>query len=148
MVNFMKKRRTLIIVILIVLIIFGSVHAIKQYKKTGDVSNVKLYLDNSNIFSEEDINSAINVIYEDFKNHYPATLESLTYDEKKCKYMEDYYKKEYNASEVIVFYTDFTTYSGYASKVNNFNENQRYSDWVWILTRDDSEEWVLREWGY
>lgn len=144
----MNKKRVIIIIVLVVVVLFGGVTIVKHFKKSGDVSNVELLLDDSTMFSRKDIMSAIDVIYENFKSNYPATMEKLTYDEKKCSFMINRYKKEYASDDVIVFYTDFTTYGGKAPVTNGFNAKQRYSDWVWILTRNKGEEWVLREWGY
>ena len=144
----MSKKKYLIIFVLMNLLMSLGILGFKHFNREGDTSNVKTIIDEDSMYSKEDIDEATSVIFNEFKK-YPAKMESLSYDEKKCEFLVDEYKDKYNAKEVIVFYSDFVTYSNKsATKFLNLDLNQRYSDWIWILTRNDDENWTLREWGY
>lgn len=135
------------VVLVFLLLLFGVVGVIYNYR-VGDTSKVKIVIDENSVFSKEDTDDAIKVIFDEFKK-YPARMEILNYDEKRYEYLVDEYRLKYNSKEVIVFYSDFVTYSMKSvSKFLDFSPNQRYSDWIWILTRNEGEDWILREWGY
>lgn len=135
------------VVLVFLLLLFGVVGVICNYR-VGDTSKVKIVIDENSVFSKEDTDDAIKVIFDEFKK-YPARMEILNYDEKRYEYLVDEYRLKYNSKEVIVFYSDFVTYSMKSvSKFLDFSPNQRYSDWIWILTRNEGEDWILREWGY
>lgn len=135
------------VVLVFLLLLFGVVGVICNYR-VGDTSKVKIVIDENSVFSKEDTDDAIKVIFDEFKK-YPSRMEILNYDEKRYEYLVDEYRLKYNSKEVIVFYSDFVTYSMKSvSKFLDFSPNQRYSDWIWILTRNEGEDWILREWGY
>jgi len=138
-----KLKFVMVIVFMVLLVILGCIGYL-YYGREGDTSGVKLLADSSSVYSRDDIDKAAKVIFEEFKK-YPARMEKIFYDEK----MSIHLSKEYDVSDVIVLYSDFTTYSNKsASRFMDFSQSQRYSDWIWILTRDDGEDWVLRDWGY
>lgn len=134
-------------ILLFLLVLFGVIGVIYNNRE-GDTSKLKIVIDENSVFSKEDTDEAVKVIFDEFKK-YPARMEILNYDEKRYEYLVDDYRLKYNSKEVIVFYSDFVTYSMKSvSKFLDFSPNQRYSDWIWILTRNEGEDWVLREWGY
>lgn len=144
----MSKIKVFGVTILLFLLVLLGVIGVIYNNREGDTSKVKIVIDDNSVFSKEDTDEAVKVIFDEFKK-YPARMEIINYDEKRYEYLVDDYRLKYNSKEVIVFYSDFVTYSMKSvSKFLDFSPSQRYSDWIWILTRNEGEDWVLREWGY
>lgn len=141
----MKK---IIISIIVIFIIIGIVFILfKLNNKEGNTKNAETVIGNSEIYSKEEINNAIDIVLVKFKK-FPATLNKIYYDEEKSQKESNEWAKQYNANEAIILYSDFKTYSGEQAINNGFNSNAEYSDWAWVLVRSNRDEWQLMTWGY
>ena len=141
----MKKKIIISTIIIILFIIFTLI--ILNNKKQGNIKNVEIVIGNSEIYSKEEINDAIDIVLIKFKD-FPATLNKIYYDEEKSQKESDEWAKQYDADEAIVLYSDFKTYSGEQSLNDGFSSNFEYSNWAWILVRSNHGEWQLKTWGY
>ena len=109
-------------------------------------SSINMNSDNP-IYSEQDINEAIDVVVSYFKKNYDGCqLKSIEYDEPDSVEAFDKIAKEYNASEAIILTSTFSTNSKGGD--GNLKPNEIYRDWQWILTKSGNEEWTIQKQGY
>lgn len=103
-------------------------------------------------FSEKEIESAIEVVKNDFD--FPAsTLTEVWYDEEKADTMRKGYLENGRGSEnkikaenVIVLLSNFDVGD---SVGGGLNPNSTYTDFNWILIRDDKvSDWKIDDKGY
>ncbi len=116
-------------------------------KNMGNVTNVKIKEVDSEIYSKEDIEDAIQVIINDFKDNWGGcTLNEIYYigDERNHDFIE--WATKNNKEEVIVLTSRFTV--GSYAKDKSLNLNSEYTNWNWILVRNKNESWQHIDHGY
>lgn len=113
----------------------------------GDVSKVKTHKVNSEIYSQEDIVSAIEVIKKDFKSEFSGcTLTEIHYaGDEVLKDYKDFAERN-DADEVIVLLSSFDvdSFGGDGS----LEPDSTYNDWNWILVRTHNGQWQQVDHGY
>lgn len=125
----------------------------------GDVSRVQIIDVPSQLYTQEDIRAAIEVIKQDFAKDWDhCSLLSIQYagdDVLLEPYTESdsnefkYWTELYDADEAIILISDF--YVSPAAKydpVNTFEVDTTYGDWKWILVRDKGGTWRHVDHGY
>ncbi len=137
--------------VLAVVVIWAGSFIVEYLKfhsfEDGDVSNVKIIPMESEIYSNEEINSAINVIFERFKENYNGcSLLKIEYigDEKNDEYID--WAERNNKSEVIVFISDFKVAPNAGDGI--LNSDSEYKGYRWILVRNENENWTYADCGY
>ena len=132
--------------IILALMILLSLTACKE-KAGGDIT---IDRGDSTKFSEEEIDSAIKVVKDNFS--FPgAELKRIRYDEAKSEeeikvFMEYGAGKDMgiDPNNVIVIFTDFNI-----TGENPVLDKGEYKNYNWILVRDDVDsEWVIEDQGY
>jgi len=141
----MKKLRVLSLIISVILI-FSSCSLLES---KGDVSNVKIVYGKSELFSKQDMDAAIEAIFEKFEEWDGCTLYTVTYmgdevSKDNLNYCNDLYESAV-LDECIVFESSFHT--GYSGDLG-FNTNQDYDGWTWYLARKNVGQWILLTYGY
>ncbi len=105
---------------------------------------------NSEIYSQEDIESAIDVIKEEFKEDCwnGCTLTEIYYAGDEISEENQEYADRYNAKEVLVSLSSFDVSSSGGD--GSLNPNSTYENWNWILvkTNDGEREHVDHGYGY
>ena len=139
----MKKK--LIILIFIICIILIGLAII--FKNKGNTSNVRIISKKSQIYSKDDIDSAIAVTKKYFKeNFYKCSLLKIGYigDERNNEYLDkaSYYNKE----QVIVLISNF--YVSPSGGDGSLNQDFQYENWMWILVRNKNKNWEHVDHGY
>ena len=107
--------------------------------KTRDVA--------SEIYTKEDITSAIDTIKREFKNNWNGcTLTEIYYagDEYSEGYQD--WADRNNADDVIVLLSSFKVDSSGGD--GSLNPNSTYNNWKWILVRTSGEKWKHVDHGY
>ena len=102
---------------------------------------------NSNIYTDDEIESAIKVIKADFKKDWKGcTLKKIAYlgDERLKNYQE--FADRNNADDVLVLTSDF--YVAPTGAHGSLNADSTYSDFKWILVRNKGEDWKHVDHGY
>ncbi len=120
---------------------------ITSCKNMGNVTNVKIKEVSSEIYSKEEIENAIHIIINDFKDDWGGcTLNEIYYigDIKNNDFID--WARRNNKEEVIVLTSSFTV-SSYA-KDKSLNLNSEYNNWNWILIRNKNESWQHIDHGY
>lgn len=140
----MKRYLSLAVCVLLILgVIFQSGCMV-----FGDVSNVSVSKVSSDIYSDKDINDAIDVVKNHFATYYQGcTLKEIRFEGDD---LEEYRsrKKETNADEVIVLVSDFVTGSGKEIEEGPLDANVEYSNFNWVLVRNKGKRWNVYTYGY
>lgn len=137
-VDYMKK---LISLFLMLICIFGLVGC------GGNVSNVEIIDYSSEIYTDAEIESAIDVTLDYFKKEFEGcTLTEITYlgDEELSGYQE--FADRNDAEDVIVLVSTFDVDDSGGD--GSLNPNSTYRNWKWILVRTDGGKWVHVDHGY
>lgn len=113
----------------------------------GNTENVKIKTVESNVYSQKDIDDAINTIIKEFKaDWYGCTLTEIYYagDEASSAYQD--WADRNNADETIVLLSSFDVDSSGGD--GSLNPNSTYDDWGWILVRNKGGKWRHVDHGY
>lgn len=113
--------------------------------KDGNAENVKITKVDSEIYTDEEIEAAIDVIKEYFEKHFSdCTLTQMEYvgDEE----LDDYqgFKERSDADEVIVFVSSFDV----GDDADESLGPDSCENWLWILVRNSGGEWKHEDHGY
>lgn len=113
----------------------------------GNTNNVKTHKVDSKIYSQEDISSAIEVIEKEFESRWKGcTLTEIYYaGDEKSKDHKDWADRN-NADEVIVLLSSFDVDSSGGDA--SLNPNSTYDNWMWILVRENGDQWKHVDHGY
>ena len=113
----------------------------------GDISRVNTHNVNSEIYSQEDINAAIDTIKKEFMMNWGGcTLTEIYYaGDDSSKDHQDWADRN-NADEVIVLLSSFDVDSSGGD--GSLDPNSTYSDWNWVLVRTSGGQWQHVDHGY
>lgn len=134
----MKKTIVLLLCALFLLSLTGC---------QGDVRSARTRSVHSEIYSQEDIEQAIEVIKSDFqKNWKGCKLLEISYagDEYNRRFLGAEPRKE--NKDMIVLLSSY--HVGFSGGNGSLNTNFTYEDWNWILVRTNGGEWVHADHGY
>jgi hypothetical protein len=103
----------------------------------------------SNVYSQEDINKAIETITNEFDEEWTdigCTLTEIYYagDEVSSKYQS--WAERNDADEVIVLLSSFDVDD--SGRDGSLNPNCTYDGWNWILVRTNGGQWKHVDHGY
>ena len=144
----MKKTLSAVLVVIVVLLGYFVIVYLNRYSfEKGDISSVQIIPIESEIYSNNEINSAINVILEYFEENFNGCLlMKIGYigDEKNSDYIN--WAKRNNKTDVIVLVSKFKVDSHGGD--GSLNPNSEYDEWKWILARNKDEEWKHVDHGY
>ena len=102
----------------------------------GDVSGAETKSVDSEVYSQEDIDAAVDTIKHEFKSYAgDDSIESH----------QDWADRN-DAAEVIVLLSSFDVDSSGGD--GSLNPDSTYSDWKWILVRSDGGKWKHVDHGY
>ena len=113
----------------------------------GNVKNVKITDYSSEIYSDAEIENAIDVAINYFKKNFEGcTLTEITYlgDDKLDNWQE--FAERNNADDVMVLVSSFNV--GASGGDGSLNPNSTYTNWKWILVRTNGGKWEHVDHGY
>ena len=113
----------------------------------GDTKNVQIKECSSEVYSDTEIRNAINVSIDYFKRAFDGcTLIEISYlgDDKLDDWQE--FADRNNADDVIVLVSSFKVDDSGASP--SLNPNSTYTNWKWVLVRDNGGRWRHVDHGY
>lgn len=112
-----------------------------------DISKVKTHDVDSEIYSADDINSAVDTIEKEFDaNWNGCTLTEIYYaGDDYCTDFQEFADRN-NADEVIVLLSSFDVDSSGGD--GSLNPNSTYNNWNWILVRTKGGKWQHIDHGY
>ncbi|MCD7949275.1 MAG: hypothetical protein LUG12_03295 [Erysipelotrichaceae bacterium] len=101
----------------------------------------------SDIYTDEDIEGAIDVVKDYFQEYFiDCTFQEISYigDSYEDEFIE--YALNYEAKEAIILTSSFKT--GESGGDGSLNQNEIYEDYLWILVRNENEQWQHVDHGY
>ena len=113
----------------------------------GNVKNVKITDYSSEIYSDAEIENAIDVAINYFeKNFEGCTLTEITYlgDDELDNWQE--FAERNNADDVMVLVSSFNV--GASGGDGSLNPNDTYTNWKWVLVRTNDGKWEHVDHGY
>ena len=131
-------KRTVCLALLLVLILTGC---------GGNVSQVEIQEVPSQIYSEAEIDAAVDTAIRYFRQHFSGcTLTQIAYagDEKAAAMEEWAVQAQVEAAIILVSSFDVDASGGDGS----LNPNSTYTGWQWILVRSANGTWEHRDHGY
>lgn len=120
----------------------------------NSISEVKIDFGNSKIYSEDDMNAAIELIKNEFSRWEGCELHSISYssddecNSKNIAWMNDLAPAHDLASDFtqcIMFKSDFHSPKNGGGA---WNADAEYTGWQWWLARSEDGNWELLTWGY
>ena len=112
----------------------------------GDVNQVKRHISPSEIYSEQDIDQAMDVVIRHFSREFRGcTLLELEYSDYRSEAGRAW-ALQYGADEGIVLISSFSVDGSGGD--GSLNPNSTYTNWQWILVRSNGGKWTLKTWGY
>ena len=112
----------------------------------GTLNFVDIEEFSSEIYTDRDITSAMEIVLEEFQGKNDRILLSLSYigDSNISDYSD--WADRNGADEVIVFLTDY--YISFFSDTPTQNTASEYENWKFILVRTNGGEWEIDDQGY
>ena len=142
----MKKNVAVVLCLVLVTVLAGCGKA--------DMSKVKIDYGTSSIYTEDDMNAAIEEIKKEFSTFKGCELHSLSYtSDEKCSnaetisWMNDLESANDNKeifTQCIAFDSSFRSPKRGGDA---WAANEEYT-WSWWLARSEGGEWKLMTWGY
>ncbi len=141
-----KKKLTLIVLSVLFILcvgIFITLLIPRPMMHYGNVNNVKNHEVESELFTQAEIHSAIEVVKDYFHNEFEGCILTDIY------YAGDNFsktEKEYYNDKTLVLFSSFEV--GPYDTDGGFFANSTYDLWQWILTKNDDGKWQLVNYGY
>ena len=112
----------------------------------GTLNFVDIEEFSSEIYTDRDITSAMEIVLEEFQGKSDRILLSLSYigDSNISDYRD--WADRNGADDVIVFLTDY--YVSFFSDTPIQNTASEYENWKFILVRTNGGEWEIVDQGY
>ena len=110
-------------------------------QKSGDTKNIQVDLGQSEVYSKEDREKAIECVKEKFKEFKNCEMTRIWYDETE-DYTKSVAEKDKNG---IVLYASFNT--GDVDEQSGLSDNKEY-EFSWTLERDNKDgQWKVVDYG-
>lgn len=107
--------------------------------KTGAVQKI---IPDSEIYSKEEIESAMNTVIKEFRKNFDGCeLLKIEYDDEATLREA----KNYGSGEVMVLLSEFKTGNSFRGSLE---PDSLYQDYKWVLVRGKLGGWKLRNRGY
>ncbi len=133
------KKVLLCMILMLCLTVFGC--------RGGNTANAKTHEVESELYSQQEIDSAIDAIKQDFrKNWSGCCLTEIYYAGDNASRAHKDWAERNNADEVIVLMSSFDVDASGGNV--SLNPNSTYENWNWILVRTGDGEWVHVDHGY
>ena len=112
----------------------------------GNVSNVEKVFTTSAIYTQAEIDDAMDVAISHFRKEFAGcTLIRISYAETREAAAEEW-AETYGADEGILLLSSF--YVDASGGDGSFTPNSTYDNWQWVLVRSGDGGWELKTWGY
>ena len=109
----------------------------------GDTNNVEVRKVDSSLYSQDDIDAAIDVVKSDFTDWCGCELTLIYYaGDERCKL-----ESKERGADTLVLLSTFKTGPRQPDD-SSFNTNDTYENWSWILERSEDGTWKHVTHGY
>lgn len=128
-------------------IILGILSALSLSACGGNISDVSTQRIESELYSQDDINAAVDIIKKEFKSDWKGcSLTEIRYAGDEITKEHQKWSERNNADEVIVLLSSFDVDSSGGD--GSLNPNSTYDEWKWILVRSNGGQWKHVDHGY
>lgn len=128
-------------------IILGILSALSLSACGGNISDVSTQRIESELYFQDDINAAVDIIKKEFKSDWKGcSLTEIRYAGDEITKEHQEWSERNNADEVIVLLSSFDVDSSGGD--GSLNPNSTYDDWKWILVRLNGGQWKHVDHGY
>ena len=121
----------------------------QETQETGASYDFVVDYKTSEMYSEDDMNKAIDVILREFNTWEGCVMKELSYtDDQKCEDNLSYINTlavDTKYDECIVF---TSTFHSPVEGGDAWEPDYDYGNWEWYLGRTDGGDWDLLTWGY
>ena len=112
----------------------------------GSIEEVRVHIEPSGIYSEEEIDDAVYEVLYYFKREFGGcSLIELNYIESKNTEAAGEWAEQYDSDEAIVLTSAFKV-TGKTDGSLAYGET--YQNWNWILVRNGRGDWQVKTCGY
>lgn len=128
-------------------IILSILSALSLSACGGNISDVSTQRIESELYSQDDINAAVDIIKKEFKSDWKGcSLTEIRYAGDEITKEHQKWSERNNADEVIVLLSSFDVDSSGGD--GSLNPNSTYDEWKWILVRSNGGQWKHVDHGY
>ncbi len=126
----------------------------EQQEEASDLSGITISYGVSAIYSKEDMDSAIQLIKNEFDTWSGCELHSIAYSSDGECNAENiaWLNEQEQANDAREIFTQCIMFkSSFHSPIeggNGWDADCEYTDWQWWLARSDGGKWKLMDWGY
>ena len=126
--------------------LLAAVMSLSLVSCLGNIEDVRVDIEPSEIYSEEEIDDAVYEVLHYFKREFGGcTLTELNYSEAKNTVATDEWAAQYDADQAIVLTSTFRV-TGKTDGSLAYGET--YKNWSWILVRNSRGDWEVKTSGY
>ncbi len=138
----MKKKKLWILLIVLLALVAGAFHL----GRMGDVSQVQRTIGKSSVYTESEIEEAMDVAEAYFRTNLTGCkLLTLDYD-ADWWYPEENWAEIYKMNQAIIVTSSFYVPAKGADAC--WNPDSLYTEWQWVLVRNNGEAWTMKTCGY
>lgn len=113
----------------------------------GSVKDLKITKVESELYTNDEIDSAIETIVQEFKKDWKGcTLKEIYYAGDETSMNHQDWADRNNVDEAIVLLSSFDVDESGGD--GSLNPNDTYDNWMWILVRNDNGKWKHVDHGY
>ena len=136
------KKKILILGLAMLVLIFASVYFLNR---GGDVRDVERLAAESTLYTEEDIETAMDITIKTFSQGFEdCKLLTIAYDEEETQKEIERQRERHGDLRLLVLVSSF--HAGEDAE-GGFERNMTYTGWKWIL-QDGDDGWKMISWGY
>ena len=146
----MKKRKILfacMIVVCLILAVCAVVCQVGNLTKPGNAEQCQTVMEATELYTEEEIQSAFAAVKRDFSRFTDCTLHELRYNDEECVYLAESYAESQglDVGNVIAVRGELTAGKKQLSHPYIL-PGWTYEDYIWILTRKEiGSEWTVAD---
>lgn len=139
----MKEVKIILLSLSLLLVFAVGAKVIYEFSG-GRTFGVKKEIGPSERYTKREIREAMKVVEKKFKANFDGCiLKTLEYEEDSS---DESWAKEYRADRAMVLTSAF--YVGKNAELGAFGPDNTYDGYVWVLTQNDGERWVLQTCWY
>lgn len=117
-------------------------------KKQAASVTMEIPVTDNYIFSDEDIQTAKKAVKSYFKKVFEnCTIKKLWFDKDAYQKNVTYFSDLYGKDDIIILLSNFYASKDYC-KDNSLYKDYTYRYFMWVMSRNENEDWKVETYGY